>query len=306
MKNILLTPALKVVFLATLLFSLSACEKNTSNQVTLYEPGKLEAEASIQEIKFGETITYIDKSTKVHRRNWVFEGGEPYTSGDSVVTVTYPRGGSFKTVLNLTYIDNLKAQKMFEVEVEKDPNLVIPDYEFGNTFGLYTEMETTNGKLPSVVYIDMNQFPGSRVAEALEGVEAYKLEITGGTDWAMGALQGGSGRTANFTPFADGYYNIALRSECQAPFLLRIRSNGGGNAIFEFTAAGAEYGFQRDGRWHLLSIPVAHIKAKDPNIRLGEITDFFLFRSGSGDVRNFPNYTFYVDHIFLSEKVELK
>lgn len=292
--------------LAGLIFTLTACEENMTNDVTLYEPGNLEAAASVRDIKFGETITYTDKSTKVHRRSWVFEGGEPYTSGDPVVTVTYPRGGSFKTVLNLTYIDNLKAQQSFDIEVEKDPGLVIPDYEFGDTYGLYTEMETTSGKLESVAYIDMNQFPGSRIAEALEGVEAYKLEITGGSDWAMGALQGGSGRTADFTPFANGYYNIALKSECQAPFLLRIRSNGGGNAIFEFTAAGAEYGFQRDGRWHLVSIPVADIRTRDPNIRLNEVTDFFLFRSGSGDVRNFENYTFYVDHIFLSEKVELK
>ncbi|MFC3199968.1 hypothetical protein ACFOET_20275 [Parapedobacter deserti] len=287
---------------------LGACEKGDRPQLVLHEPGEAGATASATSIKFGESITFADLSTKVHRRSWVFEGGDPAISSDSVVTVTYPRGGSFKTVLNVVFIDNQKGQYVFDVEVEKDPNLTIPEYDFGVTYGLYTEMETTAGSLNSVRAINMNHFVPTVIPEALEGVQAYKFEASGESDWAMAALQEGSGRNIDISSFENGFYNVALKSESQANMLLRIRSTGGGNVIFEFTAAGEEYGFKRDGRWHLISIPVADIKAKDEanTLNLAEITDFLLFRSGSGDVRNYDNYTFYVDHVFMSEKLELK
>lgn len=285
---------------------MTACESDEAAKVTLFEPGKLEASASGTAIKFGEAITYTDLSTKVHRRNWVFPGGTPGSSTDSVVTVTYAAGGSFKAVLNITFIDNQKGQYAFDVEVEKDPDKEIPDYDYGKTFGLYTEMPSVTPGISSVMAIDMNQFPPTRVSDALEGVEAFRFAATGNSDWAMAALQQGNGQPINISAFENGFYNVALKSECQADMLLRIRSNGGGNAILEFTAAGEEYGFKRDGRWHLVSIPVADILAKDKTLNLSQITDFLLFRSAPGDVRTIDNYVFYADHIFMSEKVELK
>lgn len=291
-----------------LLLLLGACEKEERAQVTLFEPGTIDATATATQIKFGGQITFTDRSTKVHKRNWVFEGGDPAVSTDETVTVTYHRGGTFRAVLNIVYIDNQKAQYVFDVEVEKDPDLVIPDYDFGATFGLFTEMETTAGRLSSVRATNMNHFVPTVVSEALEGVEAYEFKATGESDWAMAALQDGSGRNIDFTAFENGYYNVALKSESTASMLLRIRSTGGGNVIFTFTAEGEEYGFRRDGRWHLISIPMADIKARDTGntLNLAEITEFLLFRSDNGDVRTFDNYTFYVDHVFLSEKVELK
>ncbi|MCD8538468.1 MAG: hypothetical protein LRY55_00940 [Leadbetterella sp.] len=298
MKNIL--------YPLVLVALMTACENDEAGKVTLFEPGKLEASASTTGIKFGETITYTDLSTKVHRRNWIFPGGTPGSSTDSVVSVTYAAGGSFKAVLNVVFIDNQKGQYSFDVEVEKDPDKEIPDYDYGKTFGLYTEMPSITPGISSVMAIDMNQFPPTRVSDALEGVEAFRFAATGSSDWAMAALQQGNGQPINISAFEKGYYNVALKSECQANILLRVRSNGGGNAIFTFTAAGEEYGFKRDGRWHLVSIPVADIRAKDPNLNLSQVTDFLLFRSAPGDVRTIDNYVFYVDHVFLSEKVELK
>ena len=289
-----------------LAFLMAACESDEAGKVTLLEPGKLEATASSTAIKFGENITYTDLSTKVHRRNWVFPGGTPGSSTDSVVTVTYAAGGSFKAALNIVFIDNQKAQYSFDVEVEKDPDKDIPDYDYGKTYGLYTEMPSITPGLKSIRTMDINQFPPTRVSDALEGVEALRFAPTGNSDWAMAALQEGNGQNINISAFENGFYNIALKSECQANMLLRIRSTGGGNAILELTAKGEEYGFKRDGRWHLISIPVADIKAKDKNLNLSQVTDFLLFRSAPGDVRTIENYVFYVDHIFMSEKVELK
>lgn len=306
MKNLRIFLKGMGVYLFGMAFIFAACEQDDTHSVTLFEPGKLEATATSTDIKFGESITYTDLSTKVHTRNWVFPGGEPGTSTDSLVTVTYPSGGSFVAVLNVVFIDNQRGQYTFDVEVETDPDKEIPDYDYGATYGLFTEMPSITPGVTSVRATDMNHFPAVRVSDALEGTEAYRFEATGESDWAMGALEEGRGQFINISAFENGFYNIALKSECQGPMLLRIRSSGGGNAILEFTAAGEEYGFRRDGRWHLISIPVADIKAKDPNLNLSQITEFLLFRSGPGDVRSYDNYVFYVDHVFMSEKVELK
>lgn len=287
-------------------FLFLSCEQDEALDYSLFTPGKLDAQQSSAAIKFGERITYTDLSTKVHRRTWVFPGGTPASSTDSVVTVTYPVGGTYKAALNVTFIDNQKGNLSFDVEVEKDPTKVLPEYEFGKTYGLYTETPSITPGLKSIRTMDMNQFPISRITDALEGVEALRFAPTGNSDWAMAALQEGDGKNIDFTPFKDGFYNVAMKSACQASFLLRIRSANGGNAILEFTAKGEEYGFKRDGSWHLVSIPIKDILAKDPKLNLSQITDFLLFRSGSGDVRTVENYVFYMDHIFLSEKVELK
>ncbi|MFS0489519.1 hypothetical protein [Leadbetterella byssophila] len=289
-----------------LAFIFLACEKDEAIDYSQFTPGKLEATQSVSAIKFGESVVYRDLSTKVHRRNWVFPGGNPASSTDSEVTVTYPVGGSYKAALNITFIDNQKGSVSFDVEVEKDPSKELPEYDFGKTYGLYTESPQITPGLPSIQTIDMNQFPATRITDALEGVEALRFAPTGNSDWAMTALQAKNASQINISAFKDGFYNIAMKTECQASFLLRIRSANGGNAILEFTAKGEEYGLKRDGSWHLLSIPVKDILSKDPTLNLNQITDFFLFRSSPGDVRTIDNYVFYVDHIFMSEKVEEK
>jgi len=301
----LLVKSLASVLLSFLLF---ACESDDTNEVILYERGVIEATSTNTNIEFGESITYTDMSTKVHTRKWVFQGGNPSSSSDSVVTVVYPIGGTFNTVLEIVHIDNQKGSKVFDVEVTKDPGKEIPEYDFGNTYGLFTEMPDITPGLSSVDAVEMNHFPGTKISEAYEGVEAYVFKATGESDWAMAGLQAGNNQYTNFSPFEDGYYNFTIKSECQATILIRIRSTGGGNVIFEFTADGEEYGFKRDGEWHMVSIPVSDIVAKDfdNKLNLSQITEFLLFRSGAGDVRDFDNYEFYVDHIFLSEKVELK
>ncbi len=295
-----------IISVLVILIFFVSCEEDDTVNTVLFEAGKIEATASKTEVKWGESITYTDLSTKVHRRSWVFPGGSPGSSTDSVVTVHYPVGGTYKAVLNITFIDNQRSQHSFDIEVEKDPEKELPDYDYGKTFGLYTETPSISQGITAIRTIDMNHFNPVRISDALEGVEALKFQITGNSDWAMAALQEGGGRNIDISAFKDGFYNVALKSESQAPMLLRIRSGGGGNAILEFTSSGEQYGFKRDGRWHLISIPIKDILAKDPNLNLSQITDFLLFRSGNGDVRTFDNYTFYVDHVFISEKVEQK
>jgi hypothetical protein len=298
--------SIKAMALVGLTLFAFACEEDDATSVTLFEAGKLEAVSTNTNIQFGETITYTDMSTKVHTRKWVFQGGTPAVSTDSVVTVTYPVGGTYNAVLDIVFVDNQKGQFVFDVEVEKDPDTIIPEYDFGNTYGIYTELPEINPGVSSVVAVSMNEFFGEKTSLAYEGVEAYVFAASGNSDWAMGGLQVGSSGEVDFSPFAEGFYNFTIKSECQADILIRVRCKDGGNAVFTFTAEGEEYGFARDGKWNMVSIPVADIAARDSKLNLARINDFLLFRSASGDVRNVDNYEFFVDHIFLSDKVELK
>ncbi|WP_026473378.1 hypothetical protein [Alkaliflexus imshenetskii] len=279
----------------------------------IYEAPELSVSASAVSISWDESITYTDNSTKVHARKWTFQGGTPATSTEQEVTVTYPVGGSYNTILELTFVDGSKKMEVFAIEVERDPATIKPEYEYGATLGLFTEdVEITQSGFTTVA-LNMNQFPGTLITDTYEGVKAYRFEATGASDWAMGALNYG-GQSVDISAFADGYYHVALRSASQAAILIRIRSTGGGNAILTFTAEGEEYGFKRDGEWHHITIPIADIVAADAarNLRLGEITDFLLFRSTTlpdgtgGDVRNWDPYVFDVDHVFVSEKFDLK
>jgi len=124
----------------------------------------------------------------------------------------------------------------------------------------------------------------------------------------MGAIQAAAGALVDFTPFHDGYYHIGLRSECMADIMLRIRDANTNRVELKFTAAGEEYGFKRDGFWHLVSIPMADLRAKQVGtVNFSRIKEFALLRGvEADDARNYNNFVFYVDHVFLSEKMEEK
>lgn len=295
-----------IIFGLSLLFS--ACDQEENNSVTLYEAGKLDAQASSTDIKFGESITYTDLSTKVHTRQWVFPGGTPGTSTDPTVTVHYPTGGSYTATLNIVFVDNQKAQHIFDIEVEPDPNNQIPEYDFGVTYGLYTEHEDITPGAHQVQLASLGNVTGAHISEGtFEGQQAYKFMHNGNDTWVQGGLQTASG-VVNFTPFQDGYYHIGLKSECMADIFLRIRDEATNRVEIKFTAAGEEYGFKRDGFWHLVSIPMADIRAKQiTTVNFSRIKDFTVLRSVDGDgPTRYDNYVFYVDHVFLSEKMEAK
>lgn len=314
MKNIHLFSATRLGLVVLILLMLVSCGEDLYKWDTvMYDAPELNVEVSSQSIQWDETILYTDNSTKVHTRRWTFQGGIPASSTESEVLVTYSFGGSYNTILEITFVDGSKRTEIFAIEVEIDPSTILPEYDYGKTLGLFTENPEITPSGFTAMAQNMNQFPGTLITDTYEGVQAYRFAATGNSDWAMGAMNF-NGQTVDISEFANGYYHVALRSASQAAILIRIRSNGGGNAVLYFTADGEEYGFKRDGEWHHIAIPVADIIAADVNrnLRLSEITDFLLFRSHTlpdgtgGDVRNWDPYVFDVDNIFVSEKFELK
>lgn len=281
------------------LLLISCGEETNQWDTVLFEKGTFgslvndqeRAETDVIAIEEGTTVKFTDLSNKIFTRNWVFQGGTPETSSDSIVQVTYNKPGDFKATLTVKYRDNQTKKISYDVSVAGIPS------GYGDTYGIFTDDPKIDMMPYPLVVDNTNQFPGVLVNDAYEGNNAYKFDITGNSDWAMAYLT--ANRAVDLSAFSEGFYNLAIRSTSEGNILIRLRSNGGGNAILRFTAEGEEYGFKRDGAWHMLKIPVAEIRALDANFRITEVTDFVLLRS-EGDVRTYSNYTFYLDHIFFS------
>jgi len=103
------------LFLAVFIFS---CENDDVREVTLFDKGLTEANASSTSIKFGETVEFTSTSNKALTTNWTFAGGSPATSINPNVTVTYSVPGSYEAKLVVKYIDNTIETKTFTIVVK--------------------------------------------------------------------------------------------------------------------------------------------------------------------------------------------
>lgn len=101
------------LFLATFIF---ACEDDV-REVTLYDKGMTEANASSTNIQYGESVDFTSTSQKALTTNWTFEGGSPESSINPNVTVTYNTPGVFEAKLLVKYIDNTVETKVITINV---------------------------------------------------------------------------------------------------------------------------------------------------------------------------------------------
>ncbi|SFZ95039.1 Carbohydrate binding module (family 6) [Flaviramulus basaltis] len=113
-----------------ILFGLLSCEDEI-REVTLYEKGNIEASTSSTNITVDESISYQDLSTKVQSITWAFEGGNPSTSFNSNVDVTYNESGVYITTLEVKFIDNQIEKKEYTIEVY--PLAIVPQNPFSGS-----------------------------------------------------------------------------------------------------------------------------------------------------------------------------
>lgn len=103
-----------LLFLAVFIFS---CENDDVREVTLFDKGLTEANASSTSIRFGETVEFTSTSNKALTTNWTFAGGSPATSINPDVNVTYLVPGTYEAKLVIKYIDNTIETKIFTIVV---------------------------------------------------------------------------------------------------------------------------------------------------------------------------------------------
>jgi hypothetical protein len=286
-------------FILVLSISLLSCEADV-REVYLYTPGKLEATSTNTAIKAGETVTYTSTSTKVRAIKWTFQGGSPGSSADPNVTVKYAKGGSFTTTLEITYVDNLTEKKTFAVEVEAPaiPPVVVPV----DGLKIYSDSPDFTKTAQTLNWVSSNQFVISQVAEGgyEEAFRSFTLPATppaAEAKWAMAILQ--------FTAVTDissyTYLNLAVRTTSTGKIRFRMK-DASNTGYVEFDATSNLYGLKRDGNWNMVQIPIAKYKEQNPLLDLTKIKDILVLRSvDPEDVRTLNNYTFDIDHIYLSK-----
>ena len=255
-------------------------------------PGFILATVTSKSINYDETTTFTDMSKGISSREWTFEGGTPATSTDSIVQVLYSEGGVYnaRLVVNFKNTSQQPDTMNFTIAVKGK----VKD----NTYAIYTE-DLTIASGTAINIVNNHAFPNTTItSDVYEGSKALDFNIDGSDSWAMSSIQPADG-SVDISKYADGYYNLALKSSSDGTILIRLQSNGDSQkAIITFDGTG-KYGFTRDGQWHMISIPIADFLANNPQLDLTSISSLLVFRS-SGDVRSANNYDFQLDNFYLS------
>jgi hypothetical protein len=119
-------------FLAFIFISIGllSCEDDI-REVTLFEKGSIDIVPSTLNVEFGGTIDFASNAVKTQSITWTFEGGDPATSSDENVAVTYAAGtGEFESTyevkLVVKYVDNQTETKTINIVVAADPDYTTP------------------------------------------------------------------------------------------------------------------------------------------------------------------------------------
>ncbi len=272
-------------FLIGLCFIASlSCEDDDVREVTLYDKGTVEVNASTTSIAFGETVTFSETSTKVNKLEWSFPGGSPDSSTESNVTVTYSTPGSFDATLEVTYIDNQTETKTFKILVE-GPDEPLP---FGDTpVSLPGVIEAENYDLggQGVAYNDTEEenlavSAGSPTYRADDGIDIEvsdtrtNIGYTNADEWANYTVE-----VANAGPY-DFDFQVASGSDDGGKSLKIQLLNQDTGVVSDLGETGD---FPNTGGWGTYTSLVA----SGINLPAGTQTIRIFFTGGGTNVDNF-------------------
>lgn len=182
------------------------------------------------------------------------------------------------------------------------PGVSIPE-----RYGIYTEGPVTAGS--GAVGLEINNaFIITEVTnDVFEGANAVEFKFDPQDTWGvMGAIRLSDGAggfvDADISEFASGFYNISLKTTCTLKMNLRLQG-GGTNGFVQLDDAVKTYGFERDGAWHTLKIPISDFVADGgatPNY--SAISHFLVMRSAEPAVAATEDWDWYVDNVYLSKE----
>ncbi len=159
----------------------------------------------------------------------------------------------------------------------------------GQFFGVYTEDAIiTEGLVLSIDNSDplrTGYFTTDDVileelvdAEAYEGSSAFKCSHNPEKNLLLMSIR--PNEAVDLSAFENGYLNFAMKTADMYEFRIRLQT---ANGFVTFTSDyETDYGFVRDGEWHMVSVPIQDFLAADPSINLTNINTLFTLRSWSG------------------------
>lgn len=263
--------------------------------------GQLFPSASMTTIFVGQSIDFKDYSTRVDSRQWTFEGGSVGSSSEKEVTVTYSTPGAYTATLDVVFQDGSKGSESFLITVaEEHVPLVAVE---GPTYVFYSEDEDFPQDHPSFSLQDSGLGLAGFTASAFEGNEAMNLSIDPSASSTFAMLQTQKVGDVDLTQYLNGYLNLALKSTSQDPVHVRIEG-GGANSYAKVNAG--DYGFERDGEWHFISIPMqdvlSRIDTEEGQLALLGSFNQFRLRNQTGEF-DASTFEFSADFIFFSTEL---
>lgn len=265
--------------------------------------GEIYPEASQTSILKGKSVVFSDYSTRVISRQWTFEGGSPNTSTINKVEVAYEEAGEYAAKLDVTFEDGSTKSETIIISVTKEyVPLVSVD---GATFVLYSEDQSLPQDYPTFTPSKSGVGVAKFVSAGFEGMESINLSVDPDKSGTFAMLQITGKGTFDLRKFRNGYLNLALKSTNEDP--VNVRIDGGGATSHALVAPG-DYGFDRDGQWHFISIPMEDVLSKidteEGKMSLLQGFDQFRYRNEMGKF-NKSTFDHSLDFIFFSEKLPI-
>ncbi len=161
-------------------------------------------------------------------------------------------------------------------------------------FGIYVDDETYTPKFDinnvnGHLYNWDNTVTFTSFYNPFEGDNVLSFRSSGAQNWfGFGIF---SDDPVNLTNFSEGYLNISMITESAGDFYIGMDSDDGSSANIDFKGSSGPYGFQRDGTWQHLSIPMSDLLAK--GLKLAQVKH--VFKTGGASIGNIA-----YDRIFLS------
>jgi PKD repeat protein len=181
--------------------------------------------ADDREICAGTSVTFVDASySAVSARTWSFPGGEPATSSEATVTVTYPAAGTYPVELNVT--DGVNALSV----LEQSYITVLPDT--GVAWPISEGFELVTGLNGPDWWVEDEEGNGSFAltsAAAYSGSSAVRLNNTSGTNGYVDALVSNVYDASGLASMTVGFrYAFARRQSWNEDVLRMYTSNNCG------------------------------------------------------------------------------
>lgn len=172
-------------------------------------------------------------------------------------------------------------------------------------YGIYTEAETSLGNVGELIINENQAVAITEVTEAFEGSKALEFAYAW-TDGAWGYMAEilPANSPADLSAFANGYYNISIKTTSPGRLKLRLQSDGVQGYVWLDDAV-KTYGLERDGQWHSLKIPMTDFRVDaavdGANPDFSKITNLMVLRS-EGGVAETDDWTWYIDNIYLTNE----
>ena len=179
-------------------------------------------------------------------------------------------GGSFPGITNPTaitapfpaqmFVDYIRVyQREGEGELVVSPPTTPPT---GETFGIFTEHPNIAehfviDDLVTTLQIWEGSLQPLEDAPLYEGAEALAFRAPAARTWFGFGLNAANG--LDLSHFAGGYLHLALRTSSSNNFWIGLSDHNGKEGRIAFNHGSDPYGFQRNGTWQRISIPVAHL-----------------------------------------------